>query len=223
MKKRKKLLLVDDHHVIGDLFRMALDKHQAVFELIGHVTKGTEALDFLDRVQVEVVVMDISLPDQNGIITTQQIKTKYPHIKILALSSANSKPQIIKTLQAGAQGYFLKTDRVAVILAGLEKAVSSAEIVLSPSLKESTMAEILYSILHDPTGLETDFSQREIEVLKLLSDGYSIQEIAENLSLTPRTIEKNRRRIMKKLGTNSIADLTKYAIFNGITTAESLN
>lgn len=215
MKSKKNILIVDDHVVLAELFKEAF-KTNNVFTVGGYAETGAKALAYLAAHPCDFVLMDINMPGMNGIETTRQLKKLYPNLRVIALSGTDSKATIIQTLKAGAQGYLLKTDSFEVILNTLVRLIKSDEIVISPSLGETYIGQILFDVLQANQSEIPILSDKEKVVLQLITSGLSSKEVAGEMDISTRTVEKHRSTIMKKLQINDLPTLTKYAISNGI-------
>ncbi len=212
-----RILLADDHKIVRQGFRSLIDKH-ADMEVVGETDDGRTAIKLSQDLHPDVVIMDVSMPGLNGIEATRQITTETPGIKVIALSMHSSRQCVVDMLKAGASGYLLKEcvfdDMVRAI-----RAVVADQRFLSPRIASLVLDEYLHLIPSEsPTpGL----SPREREVLQLLAEGNSTKEIAIKLHVSGKAIEAHRRQIMNKLNIHSVAELTKYALREGLTSLDS--
>ncbi len=167
----------------------------------------------------DVIVMDVGMPDLNGIDATQQILRENPEIKVLALSMHSGRKFVVAMLKAGASGYLLK-DCALEELTGALQTILSGRIYLSPAITDI----VVDSYVRQPAEAEKSafsvLSQREREVLQLMAEGNTPKQIALRLHISPKTVEGHRLRLMSKLDIDNIAQLTKYAIQEGLTSAE---
>jgi DNA-binding NarL/FixJ family response regulator len=216
---RIKVLLVDDHATVREGLRYLLDA-QADIEVIGLAVDGREAVDQVARLCPDVVVMDIAMPELNGIEATQQIKTECPDVRVVILSMYSSCEQIFRALQAGANGYLLK-ETAGLEVAAAVRAVQAGQRYLSAEVSDKLIEEYVQQRVLDEIKYPLmQLSPREREVLQLVVEGQSSAEIAELLSLSCRSIETYRRRLMQKLGITNLPNLVKFAISHGLTSLE---
>jgi DNA-binding NarL/FixJ family response regulator len=216
---RIKVLLVDDHATVREGLRYLLDA-QADIKVIGLAADGREAVDQVARLCPDVVVMDIAMPELNGIEATQQIKTECPDVRVVILSMYSSCEQIFRALQAGANGYLLK-ETAGLEVAAAVRAVQAGQRYLSAEVSDKLIEEYVQQrVLDEIKNPLMKLSPREREVLQLVVEGQSSAEIAELLSLSCRSIETYRRRLMQKLGITNLPNLVKFAISHGLTSLE---
>jgi DNA-binding NarL/FixJ family response regulator len=214
-----KVLLVDDHAIIRQGLSSLLEK-QPDIEVVGGVEDGRQAVDSVRQLAPDLVIMDISMPNLNGIDATRQIIEETGSVKIIALSIHSSRRFVAEMLKAGASGYILK-DCLFDELMDAIKTVLSGSIYLSPKITGVVIDDYVQRLSKQSQPNGTVLNEREREVLQFLSEGKSTKEIALQLHVSTKTIESNRRNIMDKLRINSVAELTKYAIREGITPLET--
>jgi DNA-binding NarL/FixJ family response regulator len=195
-----------------------LEKKNGV-ECIGEAADGRSAVTMAKELQPDVVIMDITMTDLNGIEATRQIHTEMPKTKVLALSMHAGKPYILAALQAGASGYLLK-DSAFEEIAGAIHSVSKGEMYLSPAITEVVLMEEIRTFRGAQFVPCAGLTNREREVLQLIAEGHSTKQTAAKLGVSAKTIEAHRKQIMDKLNIYSIAELTKYAIREGITSLQ---
>ncbi|HEY9161893.1 MAG TPA: response regulator transcription factor [Desulfomonilia bacterium] len=210
-----KILLADDHKIMREGLKSILEKN---FNMIvsGEAGNGVEAVDLAKKLNPDIIIMDINMPDLNGIEATKRIITEIPGSRILALSMYADRGFLIKMLKAGAKGYLLK-DCASDELLNAIKVILKNRIYISPSLVDDMVRD--YVQLADTVDLSafSILTPRERDVLQKLSEGKSTKEIAFDLNLSIKTIETFRLKIQEKIGLRSIAELTKYAVREGIT------
>lgn len=213
-----RLLLVDDHEVVRTGLRMLLE-HQPDMEIIGEASTGAEALAQVARQQPDVIVMDITLPDISGIDATRQIKQSQPGAAIVALTIHEDEQYFFEMLQAGAAGYVPKRAAPEDLISAIHAAYNQ-EIYLYPTLAKALVSDFLARSHAEPDDntLE-ELTPREIEVLELLAEGLTNDEIAGKLVISPHTVARHRENLMRKLGLHSKSELVKYAIRKGIISA----
>jgi two-component system response regulator NreC len=212
-----KILLVDDHKMMRDGLRAVLEK--AGLRVIGEAASGREAVALAKSLQPRVVVMDISMPELNGIDATRQLVSELPGIKVIGLSMNSDRRYVIAMFKAGATGYLLKNSASDELIQAV-RAVTSDLTYVSPSIGSVVVDVCTNDGRPSPRKAVTDLSPREREVLQLLAEGNSSKDIANRLTVAVTTIETHRRQIMDKLKLHTIAELTKYAIREGLTSLD---
>ena len=207
-----KILLVDDHKLIRDALKSYFEDDPEI-EIIEEAGNGQEALILLKENTVDVVMMDISMPVMDGIECTQHITEEYPEIKVLALSMMNDGQFIKKMLNAGAVGYILKNSSEEEIRKALN-AVFNGENYFSAEVNETVMQNMLKGGVKRNHKLVVDLplTSREKEVLRLILKEYTNQEIADELFISPRTVDAHKRNLLEKTGSKNTAGLVLYAI-----------
>ena len=209
------LLLVDDHAVVRTGLRMLLEGENDI-EIVGEAENASEALNQISQLKPDVVLMDIGLPDMSGIDATRRIKELAPAISVLALTIHEDEEYFFKMLDAGASGYVPKRAAPEELLSAIRVA-ARGEVYLYPSLAKLLVKDYLaQSMQFKNQATLNGLTPRENEVLTLLADGESNVEIAEQLSISPKTVARHRENIMGKLNLHSRAELVKYAIRKGI-------
>lgn len=209
-----RVVLIDDHQLFLAGLKDILSREEDI-EILATATSGVEAIELASSIQPAVMIMDVTMPDLNGIKATKQILEVNPDINILALSMHANKGFISEMLRAGARGYALKESNREDFLRAV-RTVASGEVFLSPKI--ATMVVEEYTRLMNASGQATlpELSEREMEVLKLLVDGYNTKAIASELRISKNTVDTHRRRIMDKLDCHNIADLTRLALREGL-------
>ena len=214
-----RVLIADDHKIMLAGLRSLLEK-QTDFEVVGEADNGRKAVQMAQEKTPDVVVMDVSMPDLNGIEATMQIVESLPKTRVIALSMHSDKRFVMGMLRAGASGYLLK-DCASQELATAIHQVADGKKYLSPEITGVVINDFLLGApAEEVTTATSRLSPREREVLQLIAEGWSTKQIASHLYVSIKTIETHRRQIMKKLDLHSIADLTKYAIREGLTSVE---
>lgn len=192
---------------------------QADFEVIAEAADGRAAVQLAAERAPDVVVMDLSMPGLNGIEATRQILLKAPRAKVIALSAHSDHRRVAETLKAGAMGYTLKDSAFEDLVVAI-RTVCSGKLYLSPRLVGSVVDHYVRREGADADGVFAALTPREREVLQLMAEGKSTKEVASGLSVSTKTVETHRRQIMEKLDMHSVAELTKYAIREGLTSLE---
>ena len=214
-----RVLIADDHKIMLAGLRSLLEK-QTDFDVVGEAENGRKAVQMAQEKEPDVVVMDVSMPDLNGMEATVQIIESLPETKVIALSMHSDKRFVMGMLKAGASGYLLK-DCASQELANAILQVAGGKKYLSPEITGVVIDDFLQGASSDEVMSATSkLSPREREVLQLIAEGWSTKQIASHLYVSIKTIETHRRQIMKKLDLHNIADLTKYAIREGLTSIE---
>jgi len=212
-----RVLLTDDHQLFRQGLRSML-ANDAGIEVIGEAASGRAAVQLARQLVPNVVIIDISMPDLNGIDATRRIKERSPGIQVLALSAHADRRFVAHVLAAGASGYLLK-DCAFAELAGAIRTVAAGQTYLSPRVAGIVVeGYVARAAAGAPAG--PALSAREREVLQLLAEGRSTKQIATQLHTSISTIETHRRHIMQRLGLFSVAELTKYAVREGLTSPE---
>ncbi len=213
-----RILIADDHQILRQGLRTLLEKEPDM-EVVAEAEDGRKTVIMVNELTPHVVIMDVNMPDLNGIEATRQILTEYPEMKVIALSMHADRRFVINMLKAGAHGYLLK-DCAFEELAQAIRLVMANKTYLSPGVAEIVVKDYVNRL---PGPAQTAFSvltAREREVLQLLAEGKSTANIGELLHISIKTVETHRQQIMNKLGIRSVAELTKYAIREGLTSLE---
>ncbi len=206
------LLLVDDHAIVTDGL-LALLEGEPDFVVKGVAQNGRMAIEMLQVLKVDIVVMDIDMPEMTGMEATQYIKKHMPDKKILLLTMHDEKAMVQAMMEIGADGYLLKNSPKIELLDAL-RTLSQGQSYFSDEVK---------SVLLQPdspkhqTTLMKDLTEREIEIIRLVADGYSNKQIGEKLFISHRTVDTHRTNLMAKLGVHNVAGIVKFAIANGLT------
>ncbi|MGH8613186.1 MAG: response regulator [Gammaproteobacteria bacterium] len=216
VSEKSRLLIADDHQILCDGLR-ALLLSDPQLEVVGQVGNGHEALRSVATLNVDIVIMDLSMPRTNGVEAIAKIKRRFPETKIIVLTFHKAEEYVRAALDAGATGYVLKDDGHDQLLVAL-RSILSGKTYLSPGICQEVVTGYLRGP-RDEVGPQSweILSRREREVVKLIAEGYRNKEIAQHLSLSPKTVEKHRASAMKKLGLHNTAGITAYAIQNGLT------
>ncbi len=211
-----RLLLVDDHAVVRTGLRMLLES-QKDLRIIGEASTGAEALEMAERERPQIIVMDITLPDMSGIEVTRRLKQTRPEIAVVALTIHEDEQYFFEMLQAGAAGYIPKRAAPDDLI-GAIRAAAMGEIYLYPSLAKALVADYLSRAGGEPqqSSLEEPLTPREEEVMRLVAQGLTNDEIAEQLVISRHTVARHRENLMRKLGLHNRSELVKYAIRKGI-------
>jgi DNA-binding NarL/FixJ family response regulator len=212
------ILIADDHQMLREGLRAILEKDGNV-EVIGEASDGRAAVEMARTLLPDLVVMDISMPDLNGVEATRQIKAESPAVKVIALSRHSDKRYVLRMLEAGASGYVLKSGAYDELRRAVE-AVSRGDNFLSPRITGVMIDLHLRPPSQPESPKYTTLGPREREIVQLLAEGHTSPQIAQKLHISKRTVESHRRNIMQKLGVHSLAEITKYAVREGLTSIE---
>lgn len=213
-----KIILADDHAVL----RHGLSKaflNETDMEVIAQAKDGRTTVELVRELKPDVVIMDIGMPDLNGIEATRQIVSESPNVKVVALSMHSGKNFIIEMFKAGAPGYLLK-DCEFDELAGAIRVVNAGKTYISPSISDVVVETSVRGTNQQKDSVFAVLSKRQREILQLLAEGKSTKQIARSLHISTKTVEVHRLNIMNKLKIDNIAQLTKYAIQEGLTEPE---
>ena len=206
--ERIKILLADDHQLILDGINLLL-KDAPDIDIVDEANHGDEVLDVLNRRKIDVILMDINMPVKDGITTTREVKQLYPDVKVLALTMVKEGPIITKMLDAGASGYILKNTSKDELISAIRKVANGSK-YFSSDVSEEMMNNFAATKekmkVANATIQKDHLTAREIEIIKLIVEGYSNAEIAEKLIRSPRTIDTHRTNIMKKINVHNIAN-----------------
>ncbi len=211
-----RVLLADDHKILRQGLRTLLEQEKDI-QVVGEADNGRSSIKLTGELAPDVVIMDVAMPDLNGIDATRRITEAEPRTRVLALSMHSDGRYVKGMLQAGARGYILK-DCAAEELTHAIRTVMAGQIYVSPGVTGAIVNDYVRQL--SATDGPATLTHREREVLQLLAEGGSTASIAAGLHLSVKTIETHRKRIMDKLGLRSIAELTKYAIREGITSVD---
>jgi DNA-binding NarL/FixJ family response regulator len=211
-----RVLLADDHKILRQGLRTLLEREKDI-QIVGEADNGRSSVKLTGELAPDVVIMDVAMPDLNGIDATRRITQADPRTRVLALSMHSDGRYVRGMLQAGARGYILK-DCAAEELTHAIRTVMAGQVYVSPGVMDTIVNAYVRQLT--AAGAPTTLTRREREVLQLLAEGGSTANIAAGLHLSVKTIETHRKRIMDKLDLRSIAELTKYAIREGITTVD---
>ncbi len=203
-------MLADDHAVVRQGFRLILAA-QPDMEIVGEAGNGREAVELAEKLQPDVVVMDVAMPELNGIEATRRLARQSPRSRVLALSMHKDSVYVREILRAGARGYLLK-DAIDRDLLAAVRAVASGEGYLSPGVSEAVLTDYRRHVT-DPLDL---LSSREREVLQMIAEGKTNKEIASALNLSVYTVDAHRGRVMEKLNVHSMGELVRFAMRNGL-------
>lgn len=209
------VFLADDHAIVRDGL-CALLEAQADIEVVGQAGDGRRAVELVEEFTPDVVVMDISMPELNGIDAAYRIRKQFPSTRIVILSMHSTMEHVFRALRAGASGYLLKESAGSEVVDAIH-AVCAGHRYLSPKITDVMIDDYLRGRGADAGRLLSELSSREREVLQLVVEGVSSKDIAERLNISSTTVDTYRSRVMHKLGIEDITALIKFAIRHGLT------
>ena len=213
-----RVLLADDHAIVRQGLCNSIQREKDM-EVIGQTKDGFSTVRLVKKLSPDVVIMDISMPDVNGIDATREITHDFPQVKVIALSMHSAKKFVREMFKAGASGYLLK-DCEFDELADAIRTVMSGKSYLTPEITDVVVDSYVRTSTEDESSVFTTLSKRERQVLQLLAEGKNTKQIGLKLHISPKTVEAHRLRVMEKLKIDNVAQLTKYAIQEGLTSAE---
>lgn len=210
MTRPIKILVADDHAVVRQGFGRILEAAPNL-QVVGEASNGREAVQLAQELRPDLVLMDVSMPELNGVEATRRLKDQSPHVKVLVLSMHKDHVYVREVLRAGASGYLLK-DCSEDELVQAVRTVANGEAYLSPGVSGAVLADYRKHV-SDPIDL---LSSREREILQMLAEGKTNKEVAVTLNLSVHTVDAHRGRIMEKLDLHSIGELVRFAMRSGI-------
>lgn len=218
-----KIILADDHSLVRAGIRVLLEKIPNV-KVLCETGNGREALELIKKYKPDIVLLDISMPELNGLEVSKRVSEEFPEIGIIILSMHANDEYVLKALQNGASGYLLKDSAINELEFAI-RAVLKGEKYLAPFVSKSIIENYLAKSTHKTkikakNFLEEKLSSRQIEILQLIAEGNSTKEIAYKLTLSVKTVEAHRKQLMDRLGIHDIAGLVRYAIKMGIISSE---
>jgi len=216
--KKIRLLLVDDHPIVREGIKSALSTKKNI-AIVGEAATGEEAMVKARKLSPDVILMDINMPGMSGLETSRRLRKSVPDSKILALTMHENREYVLEMSQLGARGYVFKDSSPSELLRAIE-AVHAGDFFFSPRASQQLLKAFLKGEPRTGSQASVDLSQREKDVLQLITEGFKTKEIARRLGVTDRTVETYRRRLMTKLSVHSVAGLIKHAITKGIVKME---
>jgi DNA-binding NarL/FixJ family response regulator len=212
--KKLRILIADDHELVRHGIRGILRTRRG-WLVVGEAIDGREAVLMVQSLRPDLAILDITMPHQDGLEATRQILAAAPNTKVVILTMHESDQMVRRVLEAGARGYVLKSDLAGHLVKAVEQ-VSQGKLFLTPKVSEIVLRGFLKESKRTTGGRPTP---REVEIIRLLSEGKANKEVASQLAITVRTVEAHRSQVMRKLGVHSLAELIHYAIDNEIVPA----
>ncbi len=211
-----RVLLVDDHALMRDGIRALLDLQDDI-EIVGEACEGQEAIDKAQELKPDVLIMDISMPEMDGLEATRRIKKKNPSVKVLVLTQHDNREYILSTIKSGSDGYLPKRALGSELVVAI-RAVHQGHSFLYPTAAGALLEDYRRQVGKEPYDRLTE---REREVFRLIADGHTSREIANTLFITLKTVLNHRAKIMVKLDIHNRSELVKYAIRKGLVTMDT--
>jgi DNA-binding NarL/FixJ family response regulator len=219
MNECVRILLADDHVLIRHGIQNIMKKDSRL-QVIGEAKNGRELLDFLENSEVDLIILDISMPDIGGMEVIGIVKSKYPSIKILILTMHKNKQYFYNAMSAGADGYLMKDDSDEELLVAIEK-VAAGKSYISPFMADDFADDVINMYRNEKKSPFQELTRREKEILQLVVKGFTSKKMAEHLHLSQRTIDHHRSNLLRKFNRKNSVDLVNYAVRHGfVTTSE---
>ncbi len=210
-----RVLLADDHQMLRQGLRALIEKEDGM-SVVAEAEDGREAVELSRELEPDVIVMDVAMPNMNGIEGTRRIVAEQPGSRVLALSMHSDRRFVKEMFAAGALGYLLKDSAFGELVLAI-RTLADDRIYLSPGVADAVIKDFVHRRAESDTSVFSLLTARQREVLQLTAEGMSTREIAEQLKVSVKTVESHRAKIMEKLDVHSIAELTKYAVREGLT------
>ncbi len=210
-----RMLLAEDHTIVRAGIRALLQNLEGI-EVVAEAGDGREAIRLIEAHQPDIVLMDIGMAGLNGLEATARIAKEFPDVRVIILSMYASEEYVLQALRAGAVGYLLKDADMAELEIAI-RAVAREETYLSPAVSKHVVADYVRRVGGEPSSLER-LTRRQREILQLIAEGHSTQEIAQMLSISVKTVETHRSQLMERLDIHDVASLVRYAIRMGLIT-----
>ncbi|HBG25521.1 MAG: DNA-binding response regulator [Planctomycetes bacterium GWF2_41_51] len=213
-----KIFLSDDHAIVRDGLRRSLQQEEDM-EVIGQAKDGLTTIQMVRDLNPDIILMDISMPDINGMDTCREITRDFPNIKVIGLSMHSAKKFVSEMFKAGAAGYLPKNCEYDELSTAI-RTVMSGKTYLSPAITDVLVDNFVRTSPEENNSVFYTLTKRERQVLQLMAEGKTTKQIGQSLHISPKTVEAHRLRVMEKLNINNVAQLTKYAIQEGLTSVE---
>jgi two-component system response regulator NreC len=214
-----KILLADDHKITRDGLKALLESQKNMI-VIGEAENGRQAVRLASELAPDVIVMDINMPELNGIEATRQIIAELPETKIIALSMYSDKRYVVGMLKAGVSGYLLKNCAFDELVSAITAVVANQN-YMSQKIADTVMKDYANILESSDSSPASTLTAREREVLQLIAEGLKTKDIATRIHVSVKTVETHRQQVMRKLNANSVAELTKIALREGLTSLDT--
>lgn len=209
-----RVVVADDHTMVREGLRALLEADSEI-EVVSEACNGVEALQMCKKCRPDIAVLDIAMPKLNGLLVTRRLRTEMPEVKVVVLSMYSDEEYVTQALSSGARGFILKDAAASELISAL-KAVYRGKRFLSPTLSWKIVKKYLAASKRAEASRKQDLSTREKEVLQLIAEGYTNNEIAHILKISVKTVQTHRLHVMEKLDIHTIAGLTRYAVKTGL-------
>lgn len=213
-----KIFLSDDHAIVRDGLRRSLQQEEDM-EVVGQAKDGLTTIQMVKELSPDIILMDIAMPDINGMDTCREITRDFPNIKVIGLSMHSAKKFVSEMFKAGAAGYLPKNCEYDELSTAI-RTVMAGKTYLSPSITDVVVDNFVRTSPEENNSVFYTLTKRERQVLQLMAEGKTTKQIGQSLHISPKTVEAHRLRVMEKLNINNVAQLTKYAIQEGLTSTE---
>ena len=213
-----RIIVADDHQIVRQGLRILLEA-ETDMEVLAEADNGRKVLKMAQELSPDVIIMDLSMPELNGIEATRQILAEAPGVRIIALSMHSDSLFVLNMIRAGASGYLLKDCALEELVKAIRTVVNQ-KTYLSPGVSDIVIRDFVTGWQTTSSSAFSVLSAREREVLQLMAEGKTNNQIADGLCVSVKTVEAHRKQVMNKLGIHSVAELTKYAIRQGLTSLE---
>ncbi|MHB0868580.1 MAG: response regulator [Chloroflexota bacterium] len=218
MSKKTSVFLADDHAVLRAGLKMLIDA-QPDLQVVGEAEDGEEAIERITSLKPDLALMDVNMPRLDGLEALRRIKAACPQVRVLVLSMYDDEGYLRRALENGASGYILKKAADSELMAAL-RAVARGEVYVYPSLTHLLVNRYLGREESRPSLAVVELSERELEVVRLLAEGHTSEQVGQRLALSAKTVDTYKARVMEKLGLRSRVDLVRYALRHGLLTPE---
>jgi DNA-binding NarL/FixJ family response regulator len=219
MNRPIRIILADDHQIVRQGLRILLEA-ETDMQIVAEADNGRKVLKLAQELLPDIVIMDLSMPELNGIEATRQILSGAPEVKVIALSMHSDSLFVLNMIKSGASGYLLKDCALEELVKAI-RAVVDDKTYLSPGVSDIVIRDFVTGWQTTNSSAFSVLSPREREVLQLMAEGRTTNQIADGLCVSVKTVEAHRKQVMTKLGIHSVAELTKYAIRQGLTSLEA--
>lgn len=214
-----KILLADDHKIVRDGIKLMLEPHIGI-DIEAEASDGKEVLEILEKKLIDLIIMDINMPEMDGIEATRRVKEKYPDVRVLALTMSNDDLHIRQMIQAGASGYIMKSAGRSELKDAVN-AIMNGKHYFSDEATHSIMMDLVKGKGNPSSSEPVHITDRELEILELIVKEHTNQEIGEKLFISSRTVDAHRRNLLQKTGARNTAGLVKYAFQHNIISPDS--
>jgi len=207
-----KIIIADDHKIVSDGLAAMLQDPKAGLEVVAQAASGNEVLELLNKEKADLVLMDVNMPEMDGLTTARHIQQQYPRVKVLMLSMMANEKYVTQAMKAGALGYLLKTTGKQELVHAINLVVAGNQYISSQITLNLLQLEKATAESEDQILIGSALSKREMEVLQLIAKGYTNEQMADMLFMSKRTVENHRQHLLEKTGSKNTASLIVYAV-----------